>query len=72
METKWRERVRDRRRVLGKETEEKRKGKETEGKRQKGRDKEKRKKTKIQWRSKEERKEGIYRVETMESNRAEK
>jgi hypothetical protein len=38
VETKWRERGRDRRRELGKETEEKCKGKETERKRQKGRD----------------------------------
>jgi hypothetical protein len=72
VETERRERGRYRRREGGKETEEKNKGEETPGKRQKGRDIEERQKTRIQWREKEERKEGIYRGETMESDRVEK
>ncbi len=72
MESKRRERGRDWRTEGGKETEEKYKGEETEGKRQKGSDREERKKTWRQWRKKEKRKEGIYREETLESDRAEK
>jgi hypothetical protein len=72
METERREKGSHRRREGEKETEEKNKGEETAGNRKKGRDKEERQKTKIQWGEKEERKEEIYRGETMDSGRAEK
>jgi hypothetical protein len=55
----------------GGEEEGKRQRRSTKGKRQKKRDRQERQKTKIRG-GEEERKEGIYRGETMESDRVEK